>query len=249
MMRQSQFAINPRKIYSLACSVAISQWICFGAQPSAHSQTIELPAGKSEYRYNQSLGTSNSVAVGITSSFGVYSSAQASPSYNAAASASMVLNTDPASGSASPVNYNSSTQSVGTEASNSPVNVKITSNTIQAKSTDGSTIQDTIGSKQIKEATNFSDSGNSSSNAEFSAQGFGAVQDLRFRGTTSDPAAAPGSSLTADVLPLLKIDEQGNTSSGSSYGTGSANSNAETKTRFQADITTSTFANAFVSSF
>jgi hypothetical protein len=224
---------------------------CSSLQVPAWAQAIQLPEGKSEYRYNQATGTSNSVAVGITSSFGVNSSAQASPSYNAAASSSLVLNADGSGvqpGGSSLPNYNSSIQAVGTEASNSPVNVKINSQTVQIKSTDGSASQETIGSKQMSNATDFSDSGSSTSSATFSAEGFGAIQDLRFRGGSGD-STVPGSSFTADVLPILNVDDAGNTTSSSNYGTGSANASAETRTRFQADITTSTFVNSFVSSF
>jgi hypothetical protein len=236
-----------------------ARWLCraflYSSLPllplASLAQTAALPAGKSEYRYNQSIGNSSSVAVGITSSFGVSSSAQASPSYNAASSAALVLNTDRpengALGAASP-NHNSSIQVIGTEANNSPVNIKITSQSIQSKSSSGNASQDTIGSRQLTAADNFSDNDSSSSNAEFSAEGFGAIQDLRFRGG-GDGSSTAGSKFTADVLPLLKTDEQGNTSSGTTYGTGSASSNAESRTRFQADITTSTFVNSFVSSF
>ena len=215
------------------------------------SQTIDLPAGKSEYRSNQAIGNSSSVAVGVTSSFGVNSSAQASPGYNSASSASLVLNTDPSASQAGgviPQYYNTSVQAVGTEASNSPVNVSISSQTLQLKATDGTSSQETIGSKQMTNASNFSDTGDSTSKAELAAQGFGAIQDLRFRGGSSDGTTA-GTKLTADVLPVLKVDENGNTSTGTNYSTGSANSNAESRTRFQADITTSTFVNTFISSF
>jgi hypothetical protein len=216
-----------------------------------HSQTAQLAPGKSQSSFNQSTGSSSSVAIGITSSFGVSSSAQASPSYNAAAQASLVLNTDPQSaqsGASKLSNYNSSTQMVGSEAGNSPVNVKILSNTIKTQSTDGSREQDTINSRQLTTGDGFSDSGNTISTAEFAAQGFGGVQDLRFRGK-GEGDAGTGSSFTADVTPLLNTDELGNTSAGATYGTGSANATAETRTRFQADITTSTFVNSFVSSF
>lgn len=225
--------------------------VCSPLHAPVLSQDIQLPKGKSEYRYNQATGTSNSVAVGITSSFGVNSSAQASPSYNAAASSSLVLNAEGSviqPGGSSLSNYNSSIQAVGTEANNSPVNVKINSQTVQIKATDGSASQETIGSKQMSNATDFSDSGSSTSSATFSAEGFGAIQDLRFRGGSGD-STVPGSSFTADVLPILNVDDAGKTTSSSNYGTGSANASAETRTRFQADITTSTFVNSFVSSF
>lgn len=219
--------------------------------PSGYTQTAQLAPGKSQSSFNQSTGSSSSVAIGITSSFGVSSSAQASPSYNAAAQASLVLNTDPQNGqtgASNLANYNSSTQMVGSEAGNSPVNVKILSNTIKTQATDGSREQDTINSRQLTTGDGFSDSGNTTSTAEFAAEGFGAIQDLRFRGN-SGGGAGTGSSFTADVIPLLKTDEQGNTTSGTTYGTGTANASAETRTRFQADITTSTFVNSFVSSF
>ena len=221
--------------------------LCFCLAPSeSRSQTSELPAGKSQYSYSQTIGNSSSVAVGITSSFGVSSSAQASPSYNAAATASLVLNTDQPG--ASGLQSNFSTQSVGTEANNSPVNIKITSESIQTKSTDGSSTQETVGSRQVTNANGYTDDSNNSSNAEFAAQGFGAKQDLRFRGS-GEGGTQSGSKFTADVIPLLNTDEQGKTTAGATYGSGSANANAESRTRFQADITTSTFVNSFISSF
>lgn len=239
------------KLLKFCSWVATAQVCVLMHTPSGYTQTAQLAPGKSQSSFNQSTGSSSSVAIGITSSFGVSSSAQASPSYNAAAQASLVLNTDPQSsqtGGTSLANYNSSTQMVGSEAGNSPVNVKILSNTIKSQSTDGSREQDTINSRQLTNGDSFSDSGNTTSTAEFAAQGFGAVQDLRFRGN-GEGGAGTGSSFTADVTPLLNTDEQGNTSAGSTYGTGSANATAETRTRFQADITTSTFVNSFVSSF
>ena len=251
--QQSHTKLASRKYKCNLATICLQfAWLNIALIPGVSmSQTVDLPAGKSEYRYNQSVGSSSSVAVGITSSFGVSSSAQASPGYNAASSASLILNTDPGVaqiGGATMPNYNSSIQTVGTEANNSPVNVKINSQTLQVKATDGSSSQETVGSKQLTNATNFSDSGDSSSKAEFAAEGFGAIQDLRFRGGSADGNTV-GSRFTADVVPILKIDESGNTSTGSNYITGSASSNAESKTRMQADITTSTFVSAFVSSF
>lgn len=233
------------RLFNVGLAALIALGFSF-SKAFAQQQPIQLPDGKSEYRYNQSNGTSNSVAVGITSSFGVNSSAQASPSYNAGASSVLVLNTDSPTSTNLP-NYNSSIQSIGTASTNSPVNVKITSDTIQLKSTDGSRSQETVGSQQLMSGNDFSNSEKTTSNADFSAEGFGAIQDLRFRGGGENIDNT--SKFTADVTPLLKTDEQGNVSSGTSYGTGSANSGAETRTRFQADITSSTFVNAFVSSF
>ena len=236
---------------STKTSKILAFWAILLTAAPGFSQSVQLPEGKSELRYNQSNGISNSVSVGITSGFGVNSSAQSSPNYNASSTATLVLNTDPSNASpgiAHLPTYNSSVQAVGTEASNSPVNVKINSQTVQLKASDGSSSQETVGSKQMTNATNFSDSGTSSSTATFSAEGFGAIQDLRFRGGDSDTTAG-STKFTADVIPILSVDDTGNTTSGSSYGTGSANSSAETRTRFQADITASTFVNTFMSSF
>ena len=241
--------ITSRKVRKIVSATCITLMVPIAGHP-AYGQAIELPAGKSEYRYNQSNGISNSVAVGITSSFGVNSAAQASSSYNASTSASLILNADGgtlASGSQLP-NYNSSVQTIGSEAGNSPVNVKINSQTIQTKATDGSATQETVGSKQSSTAEGYTDNGETSSTAEFSAEGFGGVQDLRFKGG-ADSSGSQASRFTADVIPLLTTDENGNMKVGDSYSTGSANSNAETRTRFQADVTTSTFVNAFISSF
>lgn len=228
-------------------SFAVCAQLFFFLAPSeSRSQTSEVPVGKTNYSYNQTIGNSSSVSVGMTSSFGVSSSAQASPSYNAAGTATLVLNTQQTGASALPTNFSS--QSVGTEANNSPVNIKITSESIQTKSTDGVTTQETIGSRQVTDANGYKDDSNNSSNAEFTAQGFGAKQDLRFLGN-GDGTTPSGTKFTADVTPLLNTDEQGKTTAGSTYGSGTANANAESRTRFQSDITTSTFVNSFVSSF
>ena len=255
MKRNMLASISKRKLGQCACNAAVLlQFTAFTMicmSDAANAESIDLPAGKSEYRYNQANGNSSSVAVGITSSFGVNSSAQASPGYNASSSASLVLNTDPSgtqSGLQNLPYYNSSIQAVGSEASNSPVNVKITSQTLQVESTNGSSSKEATETKQLINASNFSDSGNSTSNAEFSAEGFGAIQDLRFRGGDAENQAA-GSQFKADVVPILNTDNDGNVKSISTYSTGTANANAESRTRFQADITTSTFVNAFVSSF
>jgi hypothetical protein len=236
-----------------ATAVCLAFYTSSQALVPIHSlaQQLSLPEGKSEYRFNQTSGNTSSVSVGINSGFGVNSTAQASPSYNASSSAALILNSDQAQSSAAGAslqNYNSSSQFLGGNANNPIVNVKITANSIQTKATDGTTSDKTIGSEQLTVGENFSDSGESSSTADFAAEGFGAVQDVRFRGKV-EGSNDSGTTLNAGVSPLLMTDEQGNMSAGTTYGTGSSSANADTRTRFQADITSSIFVNAFISSF
>lgn len=234
----------------LAQSISISFVTCLLPLFSAKSETAALPSTPSgfscpvsECRMNQSLGTSSSVGVGVTSSFGVSATAQSTSNYNANSAASLVLsNFSP--DTASQLGYNTSIQTLGNNASDAPISVKITSETVQAKSKDGVTEQDFSASNIQKfSSTNFSENGTSTSAADFTADGFGAMQDLRFQGGSASADSSEGSTFNANVIKLLdKVN-------GPELGTGSANSGAETRTRFQADITTSNFVNAFISSF
>ena len=213
------------------------------AQSTTAPSPDQFSCPRSECRLNQSSGSSTSVGVGLTSSFGVNSTAQSTSNYNASASASLVLNVfDPTSPSSS--NVNSILQTVGDPASNSPITLTISTDAIQSKSKDGN---DT----SFMTATNYTSEENSGSSAEFDASGFKASQDLRFKGGSESVNEAvtglvngdPGSAFKAEVIKLL--DKTG----GPEVGTGNSSSGSETRTRFQADITTSTFVNAFTSSF
>ena len=215
---------------------------------AADPQTLpSTPSGftcpLSECRMNQSLGTSSSVGVGVTSSFGVSATAQSTSNYNATSGASLILNSF-SQDTANQLGYNTSIQTLGKNSSDAPISVQITSETVQTKSKDGTTEQDfSVNNIQKFNSSNFSENGTSTSAADFTADGFGAMQDLRFQGGASAGDGAEGSSFNANVVKLLdKLN-------GPELGTGSANSGAETRTRFQADITTSTFVNAFISSF
>jgi len=213
----------------------------------ANAQTTPLTSCPlSECRFNQTNGSSNSVAVGMTSSFGVNSSAQASPSYNSSASAALVLNAFDSSNTTQ-TKHNSSVQSIGLDSNNTttPINVSINSNTIVTKSKDGATSQEFSDTKQQSTSNNFSDNSTTTSTADFSAQGFGALQDLKFQGGSD----TGGSKFTSDVQPIINTDESGKKSTGTNYGTGSSSAGAETRTRLQAEINTSNFVNAFISTF
>jgi len=213
--------------------------------PNSAPAQVEFSCPVSECRMNQSTGTSSSVGVGVTSSFGVNSSAQSTSNYNASSSASLVLNSFDQNTS-SQLGYNTSIQAIGSQASEDPIAITITSETIQSKAKSGN-------NSEYFNATNYTGDESTSSNAEFNAAGFGALQDLRFKGgsqTVNDPVfgdivvdESSGSTFKADVIKI--IDKAG----GPEFGTGNANAGAETRTRFQADITTSSFANAFMSAF
>lgn len=238
---------NLSAIYS-AASAALIASLFGGADlilPASSQAQVEFSCPASECRMNQSTGTSSSVGVGVTSSFGVNSSAQSTSNYNASSSASLVLNSlDPTA--SNQLGYNTSIQAIGSQASEDPIAITITSNTIQNKTKSAN-------ESQYFNATNYSGDESTLSNAEFNAAGFGALQDLRFKGgsqTVNDPVfgdivvdESPGSTFNADVIKI--IDKAG----GPEFGTGNANAGAETRTRFQADITTSNFANAFMSAF
>jgi hypothetical protein len=238
------FTPSRRTSASLALTAAAAS--LFTLNPSAPVKAqAQFTCPVSECRMNQSTGTSSSVGVGVTSSFGVNSSAQSTSNYNASSSASLVLNSFDQDLS-NQLGYNTSIQAIGSQASDSPIAITITSETIQNKSKSGD-------DSQYFNATNYTGDESSTSNAEFNAAGFGAMQDLRFKGgsqTVSDPVfgdivvdEGAGSTFKADVIKI--IDKAG----APEFGTGNANSGAETRTRFQADITTSNFVNAFMSAF
>ena len=215
----------------------------FHLRVSAQTATVPSSCPSSECRFNQSTGTSNTVGVGITSSFGVNSSAQSSPSYNTSASASLVLNSFD---NGSDLGYNTSIQAIGTQASDKPVNITIGTETIQSKNKDGLTTSKFSDDEQSVSSNKFIEGGSSSSTADFSAEGFGALQDLRFKGASD---TNEGSQFKSEVLPIVVLDSQGNQTVGSGYSTGNSSATAQTSTRFQADITTSSFVNAFMSSY
>lgn len=228
--------------YFVSISSALFITIFGELRPSIAQISPLNTCAASECRFNQTNGNTSSVGVGITSSFGVSSSAQSTPNYNTSSSASLVLDGQILG---SPI-ANTSRQSIGSEASSAPINISITSTSIQTKDRDGFTAQSFSADEQTSSANLFSDDASSESKANFSAEGFGAIQDLRFKGESPDQ---DGSLLKSSVLPILVTDADGNPVLGTAYGTGNSSANAESRTRFQADITTSTFVNAFLSSF
>lgn len=204
----------------------------------------------SECRFNQSNGVTSSVGVGVNSSFGVSSSAQSTPNFTASASSSLILDADSAILNPSGINVypfrNSSIQTIGSQNSTDPISIVISSDTIQAKSKDGSSSQTFSQESQATSSSDFSDNSSTNSDATFTAEGFSAVQDLRFLGSTPQSS---GSEYKSSVTPIAIKDSNGNPVIGKEYGTGNSSASAETRSRFQADITTSTFVNAFMSSF
>lgn len=232
----------PRIALLIGLSWASTSSFVSKAQTTAPN-TGQFSCPTSECRMNQSSGSSSSVGVGVTSSFGVNSTAQSTSNYNASAGASLVLNAFDAT-SPTTSNVNSSLQTVGNAASNSPITLTIKSDSIQSKSKDGN-------DAAFFNASKYTSDENNGSNAEFNAAGFTASQDLRFKGssqtvketTSTSSSSDTGSTFKADVIKIL--DKTG----GPEVGTGNSSAGSETRTRFQADITTSTFVNAFMSSF
>ena len=232
-------------VLSIGLSCALGDFSSCRAQTTPPSLTdpLVLPTcPRSQCTLNQSTGTSTSVGVGISSSFGVNSTAQSTSNYNASASASLVLNAF--DGSSPSGSVNSSRQSVGDSVTNSPITLKITSEAIQSKSKDGD-------NSAFLSASNYTSDENSASSAEFDAAGFTAFQDLRFSGGSEainesiggSSSDSSGSAFKADVIKIL--DKTG----GPEVGTANSSSGSQSQTRFTADITTSTFVNAFTSSF
>jgi len=213
---------------------------------SVLADTLPSPSfcSRSECRFNQSSGTSTTVGVGVNSSFGVSSSAQGSSNYNSSSSASLILNAFDAKSPDS--SYNSSTQSIGSNSSDAPIKVLIGTDTIQSKNKDGVTTQIFSDSEQSTSSNNFVEGTTSSSTADFSAEGFVATQDLRFKGS---PDSNDGSEFKSEVAPVVVLGTDGNQAINSGYGTGNSSATAQTSTRLQADITTSNFVNAFMSSY
>jgi len=217
-------------------------WFAF--KPS-RAQVMPLTScALSECRFNQSSGSTTSVGVGVTSAFGVSASAQSTSNFNTSSSASLII--DPMQGNDNVLqntlsNPNRSLQSIGNSNSAAPVNIKITSDTIQSKQRDGTSDQTLSSDSQKYTANEFNDDTSNKTNATFEASGFQASQDIRFLGTSAD---ANGTEFKANVLPTT-----GSGATSKDYGTGNSSSSAETRTRFQADITTSSFVNAFMSSF
>ena len=218
------------------------------------AQTLPFtPQGcdKTECKFNQTSGSSTSVSVGITNSVGVNSSAQASPSYTASASSSLILdsfsNPSNSVSSSSLLNYNSSIQQIGTDSNNIsvPVNISIKSDSSIEKSQNGnkSFISDQDKINTSNTANNFSDDNLTSSNAEFSVTGFGGFQDVRLKGDDS------GTKFSSSVLPIINTDEKGNQTIGSVYGTGNASAGADVRSRLQADINNTNFINSFITAF
>lgn len=231
-------------------AIALLASIAFLPDSQILAQTVPLSScAASECRFNQTNGSTSSVGVGVSSSFGVSSSAQSTPNFSASSSSSLVLNSEfpnDVTGNASNSLRNSSIQTIGSATSSSPINIVITSDSVQSKSKDGSTSQTFNQDNQSSSADKFSDDSTISSDATFTAEGFSAIQDLRFKGGNADSS---GSEYNTRVAPLIVKDADGNPVIGKEYGTGSSSASAETRTRFQADITTSTFVNAFMSSF
>lgn len=239
-MKSLHFCINIART-----TTALIPALLFSMPATAQLSTGEFSCPASECRINQSSGTSSSVGVGVTSSFGVTTSAQSTSNYNASTSASLVLNSFDQT-TANQLGYNTSIQAIGSQASDAPIAIEITSETVQTRSKESN-------ESQYFNATNYKGDETTASTATFNAEGFGAMQDLRFKGDVKDstdgtlnelvPGSTSGTVLKSDVTKL--VDKVG----GPEFGTGNASANAETRTRFQADITTSNFVNAFLSAF
>lgn len=196
----------------------------------------------SECKFNQTTGTTNSIGVGVSSSFGVSASAQSTPSFNATASGSLLLNPDINSSAFK----NSSIQSIGSQGATSPININITSDSISTKSKDGSTNQQFNQTNQNTTSSDFADNTTTKSNATFKAEGFSASQTLNILGSGAEDG---GSEYSASVTPIVLTDANGKTILPQDPGSASSSSSAETRSRFQSDITTSSFVNAFMSSY
>jgi len=200
----------------------------------------------SECKFNQSFGTSNSVTVGSGSSVGVNSSAQASPGYNSASSANLVLDTF-GSNIGPGIDRNTSIQKVGLDAENKNINIDVTikGNSLILKSRDGEKLANSTTTGSLESGNNFSESTTNTNDANFSAQGFSAFQDLRILG-----GAANASNFNSSVTPYVDKEADGSIKGTSdTYGSASSSAGGESRTRLSADTNSQTFINSFISTF
>ena len=213
----------------------------------------------SECKFNQSFGTSNSVTVGSGSSIGVNSSASASPGYNSASSANLVLDTF-GTNVGTNIDRNTSIQKVGLDSENKTINIDVTikGNSLILKSRDGEKLSNatTAGSSEL--GNNFTESTTNTNDANFSAAGFSAFQDLRILGGASIvktvdgvPTATENTSFKSSVTPYVEVSSDGNSTKGTTdiYASASSSAGGESRTRLSADTNSQTFINSFISSF
>lgn len=213
------------------------------------SQTLPFTpptCASSECKFNQSFGTSNSVTVGSGSSLGVNSSAQASPGYNSSSSANLVLDTFGVNAGAN-VDRNTSIQKVGLDAENklTTVDVTIKGNSLILKNRDGEKLANSTSGGSLESGNNFTESTTNTNDANFSAQGFSAFQDLRILG-----GATNASNFNSSVTPYIINNTDGSTKGTSdTYGSASSSAGGESRTRLSADTNSQTFINSFISTF
>jgi len=313
----------------------------------ALAQTVDFSScASTECKFSQTTGTTNSVSVGVTSSIGSASSAQGSLHHNTSSKSAISLQGSSGVNS-SLFGKNTSYQAIGgsfvdvigTDGGfavidgerqqswqSSPVNIAIDTTTTKSLSKDGTLLDRTTevdgGSEVSSQNTEYSDSSNSGSVANFTAEGLAAYQDLKLTGESDGSSGtyasttveqlvqrengnpiyeevplkdsdgniitkevpvfnADGTAKTIEVIivdadgaPVLDSNGQpqyevrqvyqteviydkklvgyeptGNPVIIDGYGSGSSNASVSTSTRFSADITSSNFVNAFMSSF
>lgn len=241
------FLINSRVYYTL--KLLVYSLLTVFMNLNVRSQTLPFTpptCASSECKFNQSFGTSNSVTVGSGSSLGVNSSAQGSPGYNSSSSANLVLDTFGVNVGAN-VDRNTAIQKVGLDAENklTTVDVTIKGNSLILKNRDGEKLANSTSAGSIETGNNFTESTTNTNDANFSAQGFSAFQDLRILG-----GAANATNFNSSVTPYVENSTDGSSKGISdTYGSASSSAGGESRTRLSADTNSQTFINSFISTF
>ena len=233
--------------------------VCMSLNVRSQSLPFTPPiCASSECKFNQSFGTSNSVTVGSGSSIGVNSSASASAGYNSASSANLVLDTFGVNVGAN-VDRNTSIQKVGLDSENKNLNVDVTikGNSLILKSRDGEKASNATAGGSTELGNNFSESTTNTNDANFSAAGFSAFQDLRILGGASTVKTDNGvttatdyTSFKSSVTPYVEVSPDGNTKGTTDiYASANSSAGGESRTRISADTNSQTFINSFISAF
>ena len=288
--------------------LALAAFLLALAAPQSSRAQLESCA-RTECRSTHTVGTSNSVAVGVTSTLTSSSSAQGSMHHLTNSSSSVTLgeSSSPTANSVFQgiggsfngeqwtttrldIQIDTSTSSFTGTSGNLTSNKSQTSNTaapVDASAASTSSSSSDTASRDL----DFSDGSSSESTANFVGYGVSAYQDLKFEGVNADTKGTyaetsvqqllrkeemyeevplldsnnqpvvenipiydgNGDLLYYDIVPvtvkkLIPLD-QANPIMEKDYGTASANASLGTSTRVSADITTSNFNNAFLSSF
>lgn len=190
--------------------------------------------------YNQSRGTSSSISVSTASSIGVSSSAKSgSKLFSSGSSASLGIGgldgssfVDQSVGYSSELNVDSNNRVFTTQ----PITLGFTSTSTSSDSFSTAVSADAVETVAgATDSVNSTSASGSSSEGNFDVSGIGGTQKLIFD---------PSSDFTANVTSSSSAD-----SIGGGGGSGDAYANSNSSTSVNASINSSTYTNAFISSF